>query len=414
MLRTREDVSAIIQKECKKYLLKPSEQRKFITKLNTKYAIPYDMASDIISMRTRPEDYSDFVMFAMLDIILPSKLDELFTSSEIETYLVAKFEQKKIKLPLKWKMAEITEGQQWIGAIKLSELMALRSGSWIRYNEDTQRTMKRIISGDTCYYEITLDRKAVNSIKNAIESDQYIPTTLTFNLPEDAEFYYKDGELVIQKCDYLDIVDGYHRYIALSKVYDLNPKFDFNMELRITSFSESRAKQFIWQEDQKTKMRKIDSESLNQTNPAVKIVQQLNTDANFILAGKMNRTNGIINISDFTAIIEDLFYSTNKRRTLNKGNEIQYQQFVKKQLLEGINKVVENNVEYTTKPWSYERLLLVCLSILNNTESNYDTIVETKVGELIVEHIPANKKISQRQLTGMMETINKYFAKESR
>lgn len=409
MLRTREDVSAIVQKELRKYLLKPSKQQEIAYNLQEKFNIPKDIAFSLTTMQTRPEDYSDFVIFTLVNEVRPEQVDKIFTPSEIKTYSAAKFKQAKLKFPLKWKMAEVIEGQQWIGAIKLSDLMLLRNSSLIRYNEDTQRTMKRIISGDTCYYEITLDRKAVNSIKNAIESDQYIPTTLTFNLSEDADFYYKDGELVIKKCDFLDIVDGYHRYIALSKIYDANPKFDFNMELRITSFSESRAKQFIWQEDQKTKMRKVDSESLNQTNPAVKIVQQLNTDANFILAGKMNRTDGIINISDFTSVISDLFYSSNQRKQLNKSNEIKYQQEVKKKLLEGINKYVEENADKLDRQIGYTELVMLCYCILRNINES-SNIIDYVISDKSIEKsiIPISKKISQNNLTKIDNFIIEY------
>lgn len=63
-----------------------------------------------------------------------------------------------------------------------------------------------------------------------------------------------------------------HRYIAISDLSNLNEDFDYPMELRSTMFSESKAQQMIWQKDQKTKMRKIESDSLNQNNFANQVI----------------------------------------------------------------------------------------------------------------------------------------------
>lgn len=40
------------------------------------------------------------------------------------------------------------------------------------------------------------------------------------------------------------------------------------MEIRIVSFTEEKAKQFIYQKEQKTKMKQIDSAAMNQYSPA--------------------------------------------------------------------------------------------------------------------------------------------------
>lgn len=125
----------------------------------------------------------------------------------------------------------------------------------INYNVNAQRTMQRVIKGDKELYRITLNKHAVNSIRRSFESGEFIPNTITLNIPEDPEneFYYneKNSELVIKNINHFDISDGYHRYVAACQAYDQNDKFNYPLEIRIVSFDNDKVKKFIFQEDQK-------------------------------------------------------------------------------------------------------------------------------------------------------------------
>ncbi len=63
------------------------------------------------------------------------------------------------------------------------------------------------------------------------------------------------------------------------------------MEIRIVSFTEEKAKQFIYQKDQKTKMKQIDSAAMNQYSPAntVKAIRALNPFGEFLFMDKQGR-----------------------------------------------------------------------------------------------------------------------------
>ena len=94
--------------------------------------------------------------------------------------------------------------------------------------------------------------------------------------------------------------------------------FDYPMELRITTFSDSKAQQMIWQEDQKTKMRRIDSKSLNQNDFATRICNQINADKQSNLCGLISRNKGVINAAYFCNIVQMLYVTQVK----NRGDEI--------------------------------------------------------------------------------------------
>ena len=146
----------------------------------------------------------------------------------------------------------------------------------------------------------------------------------------------------------------------MSKLYNLDGTFDYSMELRIVSFSEGKAKHFVWQEDQKTKMRKTDSDSFNQYSEANKIVQRLNTDSTFVLAGKISRNKNIINSAEMGAIINALWFGS---KQISKTEALKRSIQVKKDIQDGIEKIIEDDVSLLDKPWKFKYLacVLVCV-----------------------------------------------------
>jgi hypothetical protein len=129
---------------------------------------------------------------------------------------------------------------------------------------------------------------------------------------ETTEFTYNKGNITISELDKLDIIDGYHRYIAISRAMLENEDFDYPMELRLVNYSEEKAKQLIYQKDQKTKMRQVDSAALNQYNPANIVIDQLNSDPGSNIQGMVARNGGKINQADLSAFINAFYFPTGK------------------------------------------------------------------------------------------------------
>lgn len=290
-----------------------SERQQLYETLEERYQMPISLTSDICAGREPISEQNDFVGFCLLSVLSPKEITKYFTDEEIKLFSVEKFDKHEFELPLVFNnMVQITP-DQWIGKITAKELMALKDAQIIKYNENTQRTMKRIVRGESRYYKIALNEKSVEEIKDALKNGIYISDDITLNMPQETtEFSYYKGNITISELDKLDIIDGYHRYIAISRAMIENEDFDYPMELRLVNFSEEKAKQLIYQKDQKTRMRQVDSAALNQYNPANIVVSQLNADPSSNLQGMIGRNSGNINQADLSAFINAFYFPTGK------------------------------------------------------------------------------------------------------
>ena len=118
----------------------------------------------------------------------------------------------------------------------------------------------------------------------------------------------------------MDILDGYHRYIGVSQVIRENPDFDRPWELRLCTFTEEKAKQFIFQNNQKNKMKRVDSNSMNQYSPANSVVEKLNSNPTSNLRGIITKT-GNIDPAFLAAVIGNYYFSmSHNQEVFNKGN----------------------------------------------------------------------------------------------
>ena len=345
--------------------------------LQEKYGIPNGIVTDYITLRVPIDSASDFILYALASYYLKKKdIEEYFSPQEIKTYSKTKFESKQLQFPLVFDMVQI-KSNQWIGKITVKQLMQFREAQVINYNEQTQRTMERKILHGNEYYQISINDLAVKEIENSYEQDAYIPNTLTFNIPEEAdpdfEYDSEKHQLIIHSLKYFDILDGYHRYRALCKVFTKNPDFDYEMELRIVNFSEEHARHFIWQEDQKTKMSKTDSESYNQNDFSVFMCERIATG---LPNGILSRNKGIIDFPEFATAIR-YAYNTN---TLKRSEAIKLTEEIKEKL----NKMIDENPESIDTKWPRSQIYCAVCVLKNKSQGYYGTIqklyAETKGG----------------------------------
>lgn len=316
--------------------------------------IPVDISIDILTKRknivaVRPE------MAYAIAILLKVNTSSVFPENKRELYRKWKYREPKLPKNLEYEMIQITD-DQWIGKITAAQLMQLRDAQIINYNEKTQRVMKRINRGEEEYYAIALNQKAIMQLEQLYLSGTYIPNTITLNLPEGTNFTYRNGSLYIKDLDHFDITDGYHRYIAMSNLYNEDDTFDYPMVLCITNYSEDKSRQFIWQEDQKTKMARIDSESMNMNSSANKVVSRLNMSSACNLAGMINTSGGVINSAEFAEIIKVTFFPPSK--IFSKQKEILGMMAAQEALTEGINAMTQERPSLLEKRW--DRPFLYC------------------------------------------------------
>ena len=123
-------------------------------------------------------------------------------------------------------------------------------------------------------------------------------------------------------------------------------------------FPESKARQFIWQEDQKTPMRRVDSAAMNSQSVTNKIIDRLNGDTTFNLAGQISSNGGVIDKAWLYLVINALY----RDNRLKKEDELPLILKATKELREGINYVTETDPAYL-KRWDRKQTAAVVYAI---------------------------------------------------
>lgn len=419
MLKDKKILEQYLEQQCDKIVMDNDLCKSIYTYANETYNIPKGIISDLISKRKSMSEETEFVLFILLDsmnnILKDGRkiqgIDNFYTMQEAQYYRKNKYKTENIKFPLIFKMLQIEE-DQWIGKIDIKTIMQLRKAQMINYNINAQRTMQKIVKGDKESYKITLNQKAVEAISSSYRNKTFIPNTITLNIPMeiDSNFYYDEESysLIIKSLSHFDVTDGYHRYIAACQIADLNENFNYSMELRIVNFTEDKAKQFIFQEDQKTKMRKIDSNSMNMNNAANIVVTRLNENIRFNLKGLISRNERIISFGEFSELINYFYFK-------GLGKEKEKITIIKAiaELTNDFNMLTEYNTDYLEHKMSYKTLLATMFCFNYFRKNNLD---DSKICEVIEKTAKEmensnnkkfNNKVPRKALMDEVETIVK-------
>ena len=365
MVKARNEIEKYLEKEIIKIIANNEVCIGICDYVRDTYEIPRTITSDYISMRLPLQQASEFILFCLLDGIEKvtqknkTEIDKFFTMQEFKTYKDSKYETSEIKFPLRLKMIQVSE-DQWIGKIHTKTLMEFSKAQPTNYNANAQRTMQRIIKGEKEFYKITINNETVSAIKKLVKRNVYIPTPFTLNIPTESEteFYYDEDrcELVINSIDSFDISDGYHRYVTFCSIHDEDKEnnFDYNMEFRIINFPDDKVQQFIYQEAQQTKMRKVDTNSFNMSKAANVVVTRLNENPMCNLQGLISRNQGIIHFG-YLADFVSYFYFKNTNKAKEKSVTIA----AIKELTDNFNLLTEYDSVYLEEQYSFKKLAAV-------------------------------------------------------
>ena len=366
------------------------DKNKLYDTLEEMYNIPISISADFLTGNKDFSEANTAMAFAFLTVLSEKELRKFFSDREIETYKGMKYERSELKLPLVFIVTQISD-DQWIGSIDMQKLMDLNTAGLINYNPETQRPMKRIINGREVSYKISINEGAVRQIKSSMLDGNYIPDDITINMPiETTEYNYHDGKMYITELTRLDIIDGYHRFLAMARIHNEDPSFNCPMELRLTAFSQEKAQQLIYQKDQKTQMTKDESASFNQYDNGNIICQRLNEDPGFNLQGKVTR-NGNIRQKDLAALINIFYYKgVGKKEKDNKRLLIN----IKNDLKKRFNVLTEEIPEYFEKVYSGMDLYCIIFAF-SHTE---DVIQSAKDADFLVKEMEG-KVISKYGMT---------------
>lgn len=368
------------------------------TYLNKKHKIPVGISNDYLSLKRNPADAPIEILYSIMEAMdqltkgNSSLVDTWFNENEVDELKKYKYETKKIKFPLIYEATQINESQ-WIGKISVQQLMEL--APLIKYNENTQRSLTKIVSGEYEIYSITLNREALRKITESFSNKSYIPNTITLNIPEDVDFKYEDGKIIFKHLESLDILDGYHRYVAMSNLYSVDNTFDYNMEIRWVNFNEDKAKHFIWQEDQKTKMTKLTSDSFNQMNPGNQTINML--DQVTLLKGIIS-INGNIDSGFASAYINALWFK--RQHTYNRKEIVAVKNIIEK----GLIQVININPDAFDHSWNRREIGALFFCIYHEDVENLFDFIDY----INKEELPIHYKFSKREMDKYETAYNKF------
>lgn len=368
MLISKKEVCGKIRYRIGKIQFNKELKANAIETTHEKFNISTGDVTDYYAGRRELEDANTFVLFALAygldDACSTHIVKDSFTEIEIRQYSTSKQEDKIIQFPIVINCVQVS-ADQWIGSCDSKFLMELRDAQLINYNKNTQRTMQRIVRGDQEIFRISINKGAVSSIEESLNSNTFIPNTITLNIPEEEfDFGYNQKEkvLVINSLPYFDITDGYHRFLAISRLYDKDETFNYPLELRITHFSESRTRQFIFQEDQKTKMRKIDSDSMNTQAEENILLERMNTNTSFYWNGEILRNDGRINFGEMAKVIQWFYFKG------RKGGDRKYVFELERDLVNKLNHIIADNPKLMEDRITFAHLMLIfyCMEKFEN------------------------------------------------
>ena len=319
----KDEFKIALRKELNKIALKKDIPSKIADHCEKCYDIPTFEAMDLITDRVSVWDSPEEILFCLASSVdhfcKTDLVDQYFTRKEIDTYKEFRLKKEKFSFPIVIPAIEVDEERQWIGSITAKTLLEWERLGRIRYNTEKQRVRRQVIRGEEVAYKLDVKEKSVQQIAKLMENGEYIPDTITLDLPEDDEslkFHYDHmkRELIIDKIDHFDISDGFHRLLAMKRCKLGKPNFDYPIELRITLFPIYRTQSFIFQQDQKNKMSVTNSNSMDHTRASNIVVERLNDAGNGCnLSGQIKRSGGILEFSALSDLVE-YYWFTNKRK----------------------------------------------------------------------------------------------------
>lgn len=347
-----------------------------------------------------------YMMTYGIDEIFNTKLvKKSFTQSEIDYFSKEKIKSNKIKFPIVIKCFQVSN-EQWIGVCTAQFLMQLRESQLINYNKNAQRVMKKVIRNGNYHFKIDLNESSVNAIKESFESNVYIPDVITLNMPEyETDYIYNEekSELIIKSISMFDMADGFHRYSALCRLYDADNTFDYPMELQILNYPDDKVRQFIFQQDQKNRMRKIDSDSMNMNNPVNKVIERLNSDSKFYLSGCISRNEGKINYAELAQCVDYFFYRNGNPNYKSKEYGLNFIINTEPIIRNKLNDVIQNNQELIKSNIDFRALMIIFYCITKYEIE--DACNHIKNGLANIDKLDNNVFSSKKPRKGMLKYI---------
>ena len=105
------------------------------------------------------------------------------------------------------------------------------------YDPNQQRALQIIKHGEVEIRKPFVNRNAVREIKESMMNGTYIPDPITLNMTDEAIYSYDETSCTLTINEIpngmFKLIDGYHRTIAMSEIYQADQDFKIQMQLQL-------------------------------------------------------------------------------------------------------------------------------------------------------------------------------------
>ena len=187
MLKEKKELVSYLKARFGSLVFNHEKLNALVTEIEKENNVPTGITMDIIAGRTNLEEDNEFLLFLICNKINSDKAKEFFTENEIGFYQTQQYERDEFEFPLDIQCLRVAS-DQWIGVADVNFLIELRKAQLINYNANAQRTMQRVVRGSKETYKISLNAKALKEIKISLSQGNFIPNTITLNMPENTDW----------------------------------------------------------------------------------------------------------------------------------------------------------------------------------------------------------------------------------
>ena len=325
-MENRKELQTTLNRKIKQIKEFPRSAQKEVEKIMaTKYNVKFGDTVDIFngispfSVRELSDEMLYKLMSSIREVALnryesldPSDLfnKKYFNEEEIELYEMPLDEETDFDIEITdWK--QVSPNKYTI-YVTIDEVIKWRNYNKLRFNPETQRDLITIIVRGVPIKKLDINRKSINEMKELRKKGLYFPVRGIININPD---YFdkpiiKDGKMIIPAETHMDLIEGFHNYIAMCEVKDENPNYEELCEFDIMLLNVDDANRFILQMDKKNHFKTNQTIRMDRINQVNYIIDQLNKSGEFHLYGTINSSMAVF----INRIITRLFDVRQDRR----------------------------------------------------------------------------------------------------
>lgn len=319
-------------------------------------------------------------------INMPYTLEDWYSEMEINRFSASKYIEED-KYPFVIENCMQVSDDQWVTVMTTEQIMHLYNNQMIHYNRLTQREPTIKNKNGVIQYVITLVEKSVKAISELMKKQLYIPDDISLNInPENNTGWDVQGNTIILEDGAFDIIDGFHRLMAIMRSYRESDAFSYNMIVNIMNFDTDKACRYIAQKDKRNKIKSAYSKSIDTTNEVTSILKRLNESCEYYRGMITRDKNALIDWTSLFTFVDYCFTVKDKKDSIK----------IQKYLKNALDSFVEEDPEYADKKLTNKEI-----AILIRTFSYYYNLniseeeAARKANELLKEDIAGNFPLSK-------------------